>query len=89
MAYMFHKVAESRRLVRLKDSVQNFFIDYNLPDHVEELEELDFEHLAIYVDAMNKVVEAGTFLEGVNYHTSSSVIPYIDLISNELDSLAK
>ena len=85
----FHKVAESRRLVRLKDSVQNFFITYNLPEHVKELEELDVKHLAVYVDAMNKVVEAGTFLEGVNYPTSSSVIPYIDLISNELDCLAK
>ena len=73
----------------LKDSVRNFLIDYNLPDHVEELEELSFEHIAVSVDAMNKVVEAGTFLEGVNYPTSSRVIPYIDLISNELDSLAK
>ena len=44
-----------------KDAVQNFMAGHNQPEHVEELSQADWKFLKVYVQAMDKVVNAGNY----------------------------
>ena len=52
--------------------MQNFVAGHNLPEHVEELSEADWKFLKVYVQAMDRVVDAGNYfpilIRGTNYN---------------------
>ena len=83
----FTKYFECERFIELRVPVEMFIDSFdNLPDSVTPFEEEEWELLVIYRDAMSLIVKAATVLEGRDYPTSSSVIPYLDTIHTELVS---
>ena len=83
----FHKAAEAHRALELKEVIDVFFDEYNIPESLHKLEENDWNMLLIYDQAMEVIVEAAKILEGELYPTASSVVPFLDNIVEQLSSL--
>ena len=59
----------------------------DLPSRIEFLDDKEWEILTVYRDALKLVVKASEVLEGRDYPSSSSVIPFLDAIIDELKNL--
>ena len=85
----FTKFFEAERFVELKEAVTLFFENYDrMPDYCIQLDDDEWHFLEVYKDALKLVVKASEILEGRDYPTASSVIPFLDTIAEELTSLA-
>ena len=71
----------------LKEPIEAFFEEYDIPDHLAPLSDEDWGLLSIYDKAMQVIVESGKILEGELYPTSSSVIPFLDNIVEQISLL--
>ena len=69
--------------------IQKWYNEYKVPDHLEALEDDDWEMLAVYENAMKNVVQLANVLEGELYPTTSSVIPFLDTIYDALKTQEK
>ena len=84
----FTKYYEVERFCELKEAVELFCSHYeNLPEKVKALEFYEWDSLKVYRDSMELVVKASTMLEGRDYPTASSVIPFLDTIVDDLEEL--
>ena len=82
----FYKYYETHRLLILRNHVETWFNEYEeRPNHVAVIEDEDWDLLTVYENALKKVVDAATFLEGELYPTASSVIPFLDQIFHDLE----
>ena len=57
-------------------------------EETPRLDDDEWHFLEVYKDALKLVVKASEILEGRDYPTASSVIPFLDTIAEELTSLA-
>ena len=81
----FSKFFEVDRFLEVRRAVDIFIDDYEkLPDYCEEFEETEWNVLKTYRDALDSIVKASVILEGRDYPTGSSVIPFLDSIYEEL-----
>ena len=84
----FHKYAEVKRFLELKDTVIQFYDNYDTPIHIVRMEDDDWHLLLVYENAMRKVVEVAKVLEGELYPTASSVIPFLDTVIEDLKEMS-
>ena len=86
----FTKFYEVERFVELKEAIELFCSTYDrLPNYVEALEFYEWDTLKVYRDSMELIVKAATILEGRDYPTASSAIPFLDTIVDDLEELEK
>jgi len=86
----FTKFYEVERFVELREAIELFCSTYDrLPTYVESLEFYEWDTLGVYRDSMELIVKAATILEGRDYPTASSVIPFLDTIVDDLEELEK
>ena len=85
----FFKYTEVRRALILKDPINEFFQECDVPTKVEMIEDDDWKMLLIYENSMKSVVEAARVLEGELYPTASSVIPFLDTVFEDLKLLSR
>ena len=84
----FTKYYEVERFCELKEAVDIFCSDYErLPEKVKTLEFFEWDSLKVYRDSMELIVKASVMLEGRDYPTASSVIPFLDTIVDDLEEL--
>ena len=84
----FTKYYEVERFCELKEAIEIFCSDYEqLPEKIKPLEFFEWESLKVYRDSMELVVKASVMLEGRDYPTASSVIPFLDTIVDDLEEL--
>ena len=76
----FFKAAETHRILELKELIEVFFDEYNVPEYLERIQGEDWHILLVYDNAMQVIVDSSKILEGELYPTASSVIPFIDNI---------
>ena len=82
----FFKYYETHRLLLLRDQVETWFYEYDeWPDYVDVIEDKDWDLLTVYENALKKVVDSATVLEGELYPTASSVIK--DKLNEEFDRI--
>ena len=84
----FHKYSEARRALELKDSINQFFDEYETPENLSSFTEGDWHMLLVYENAMRSVVDASKVLEGELYPTASSVIPFLDAVRLDLEEMS-
>ena len=82
----YHKYQEVERLLLLKAHVERFQLDDDFPYELF-LDEDDWKNLSIYVTAVKVISDASDVLEGRDYPTGSSVIPFLDQIFAHLSHL--
>ena len=82
----YHKYQEVERLLLLKAHVERFQLDDDFPYELF-LDEDDWKNLSIYVTAVKVISDASDVLEGRDYPTGSSVIPFLDQIYAHLSHL--
>ena len=81
----FSKFFEVERFVEVRRAVDIFIDEYeNLPDYLEHFDENEWNVLMTYRDGLNIIVKASVILEGRDYPTGSSVIPFLDSIHAEI-----
>ena len=86
----FTKFFEVERFVELREAIDLFCSSYDrLPIYVEALEFYEWDTLKVYRDSMELIVKAATILEGRDYPTASSVIPFLDTIVEDLEELER
>ena len=84
----FTKYYEVERFCELKEAIEIFCSEYEqLPEKIKPLEFFEWESLKVYRDSMELVVKASVMLEGRDYPTASSVIPFLDTIVDDLEEL--
>ena len=84
----FSKFFEVDRFLEVRRAVDIFIDEYeDLPDYCEEFDETEWDVLKTYRDALDIIVKASVILEGRDYPTGSSVIPFLDSIHEELDNM--
>ena len=85
----YYKSKEAERVLLLKVYVEKYQQDFEeFPDQLV-LEDKDWKNLSIYVTAVKIVSDASDVLEGRDYPTGSSVIPFLDQIFAELSQLVE
>ena len=82
----YYKYQEAERFLLLKVHVERFQQEEDLPYDLL-LDEDDWKNLSIYVTAVKVISDASDVLEGRDYPTGSSVIPFIDQIFAHLSQL--
>ena len=86
----FTKFFEVERFVELREAIELFCSSYDrLPIYIEALESYEWDTLKVYRDSMELIVKAATILEGRDYPTASSVIPFLDTIVEDLEELER
>ena len=86
----FTKFFEVERFVELREAIEIFCSTYDrLPNYVEALDFYEWDTLKVYRDSMELIVKAATILEGRDYPTASSVIPFLDTIVDDLEELER
>ena len=84
----FTKYYEVERFCELKEAIEMFCNDYEqLPEKIKPLEFFEWESLKVYRDSMELIVKASVMLEGRDYPTASSAIPFLDTIVDDLEAL--
>ena len=84
----FSKFFEVDRFLEVRRAVDIFIDEYeDLPDYCEEFDETEWDVLKTYRNALDIIVKASVILEGRDYPTGSSVIPFLDSIHEELDNM--
>ena len=71
----------------LKDHINTYFEEFETPDTLDPIEEYDWEMIEVYENAMRSLVQAAKMFEGELYPTASSVIPFLDAVLEDLDTL--
>ena len=85
----FTKHFEVDRFLELHEAIELFFeSQHNFPDNCYPLDDDEWRSLEVYKDSLSIIVKASEILEGRDYVTSSSVIPFLDAIHSELVKLA-
>ena len=84
----FHKYNEVKRFLELKDTVIQFYDNFDIPDRIVRMDDDDWHLLLVYENAMRMVVEAAKVLEGELYPTASSVIPFLDTVIDDLKEMS-
>ena len=74
--------------MELKDSINQFFEEYETPENLSRFTEDDWHMLLVYENAMRSVVDASKVLEGELYPTASSVIPFLDAVRLDLEEMS-
>lgn len=82
----FYKFQEAERLLLLKVHVERFQQDDDFSYDLV-LEDDDWTNLSVYVTAVKVISDASDVLEGRDYPTGSSVIPFLDQIFAHLSQL--
>ena len=82
----FSKFFEMNRFLDLEQALKEFQGE-DLPTSVAQAELDDWENLHAYVKSLKPIVDSATMLESETSCTSSSVIPFISTILDELNSL--
>ena len=86
----FTKYFEVDRFVEIRSSIELFFEEYeSQPDNCDPLDEEEWELLVVYKDSLKLIVKSSEILEGRDYITSSSVIPFLDTIYAEIEEMSK
>ena len=86
----FTKFFEVERFVELREAIELFCSTYDrLPIYIKALESYEWDTLKVYRDSMELIVKAATILEGRDYPTASSVIPFLDTIVEDLEELER
>ena len=85
----FFKYAKVHRALLLKDTINDFFQDVDLPATVDQFNDSDWELLLVYENSMKSIVEAAKVLEGELYPTASSVIPFLDTVFEDLKIMSR
>ena len=85
----FFKYAEVHQALLLKDTINDFFQDVEVPPTVDQFNESDWELLLVYENSMKSIVEAAKVLEGELYPTASSVIPFLDTVFEDLKLMSR
>ena len=85
----FFKASETHRVLELKEPIEVFFDEYDVPLHLRRLQDDDWHMLLVYDNAMQAIVDSSKVLEGEMYPTASSVIPFLDNILEQLKSLLR
>ena len=81
----FSKYFEVDRFVEVRRAVDIFLDEYeNLPDYLDSFDDNEWNVLKTYRDGLNIIVKASIVLEGRDYPTGSSVIPFLDSIHEEI-----
>ena len=83
----FFKYVETQRALLLKDHIDVFFDTYDIPLTLEKIEDEDWHLILVYENAMKNISEAAGVLEGELYPTASCVIPFLDIIVEDLRAL--
>ena len=71
----------------LKDHINTYFEEFETPDTLDPIEEYDWKMIEVYENAMRSLVQAAKMFEGELYPTASSVIPFLDAVFEDLDTL--
>lgn len=82
----YYKYQEAERLLLLKVHVERLQQQDDFPYDLV-LEEDDWKNLSVYVSAVKVISDASDVLEGRDYPTGSSVIPFLDQIFAHLSQL--
>ena len=80
----FFKYMEVERALVLKEYIDTFFDSYDTPRTLSRIEDEDWENVLVYENALRVVVNAASVFEGELYPTASSVIPFLETISDDL-----
>ena len=82
----FSKYFEMNRFLDLEQALKEFQAE-DLPSTLSQVNFEDWSNLRFYVQSLKSVVDSATMLESETSCTSSSVIPFIATIFDELESL--
>lgn len=76
----YYKFLEVKRVLVLRPHVQKFQEDQEGFDDSLCFDEDDWKNLTIYFNSLKTLADNSDMLEGQNYPTASSVIPFIDQV---------
>lgn len=71
----------------LRSAVETWQEEYPIPDTLGLIDDDDWKSLKVYVVAVEPFVKASRLLGGENYPTASSVIPFLDEIATNLNTM--
>ena len=83
----FFKYSEAKRALLLKEHISTFYSEFQIPDTLDSIEQYDWHMIEVYENALAFLVEAAKMFEGERYPTASSVIPFLDTVFDDLETL--
>ena len=82
----YFKLCEVERILLLKPYVQQYQEEADA-DETEVLSNRDFHNMTLYVNSLKTLSTVSELMEGDTYNTASNVIPFLDQVFSELETL--
>ena len=83
----FFKYSEAKRALLLKEHISTFYAEFQIPDTLDYIEQYDWHMIEVYENTLRFLVQAAKMFEGERYPTASSVIPFLDTVFDDLETL--